>query len=96
MTLLYKLNATIGFVVLLGLLHHLLLILQTLLGIILDATIYYFSHEDSSKEMRFLGPVPSVGLRPIGMNVPFRRPTCVRVSSDERKVIIDLLNYVVK
>ena len=68
MPLLYELNTTIGFVVLLGLLHHLLLILQTLLGIIFDATINYFSHEDSSKEMRFLGPVPSGGLRSLFAN----------------------------
>ena len=56
MTPLYKLDATIDFILLLGLLHHLLLILQTLLGIIFYATINYFRHWVSPKEMRWLVP----------------------------------------
>ena len=56
MTLLYKLNTTIGLVVLLGLLHHLLLIFDTLLSIVLNATINYFRHWVSPKEMRGLVP----------------------------------------
>jgi len=56
MTLLYKLDATIDFILLLGLLHHLLLVCDTLFGIILSTTVYDFRHWFSPKEMRWLVP----------------------------------------
>ena len=56
MPFLSVLDATVDFIVLLGLLLHLLLISDTLFGIILNTTVNYFRHWFSPKEMRWLVP----------------------------------------